>query len=169
MADNPSVVFVSRDGSISTIAAEMDRAVSEITAGMVDGMNKATLAVVAEAKQRCEVDQGTLRESIANVIEVDADGTIHGYVGSNLDYAPYVHAGTGIYAKDGKGRQDVPWWFPADTLSAKARSRLLVVITKDGRELARTKGTKPNPFVSDAIDALKDKILGYFKGVLGHD
>lgn len=54
-----------------------------------------------------------------------------GYVGSNLEYAPYVHQGTGIYAKDGNSRKQVPWVYYSE---------------KDGQRHV-TKGTKPRPFL----------------------
>lgn len=167
MEDKPTVVFCSREGHISTINTEFSRALSEILQGEVKAMTTAAFAVEADAKERCPVDTDILRESITSTVEVEADKSVHGYVGSNLEYAPNVHEGTGLYAKDGNGRKDVPWWFPADTLSAKAREKLLIIKTKDGREFARTKGIKPVPFLQDAIDAKRDEIVNYFKGVLG--
>ena len=44
---------------------------------------------------------GTLRNSITSTYD-DKEGRI----GTNLDYAPYVHQGTGIYAVNGDGRQE---------------------------------------------------------------
>lgn len=46
---------------------------------------------------------GTLRKSITHKV---VDDTV--YVGSNVEYAPYVELGTGIYATDGNGRKS-PW------------------------------------------------------------
>lgn len=46
---------------------------------------------------------GTLRKSITHKV---VDDTV--YVGSNVEYAPYVELGTGIYATDGNGRKN-PW------------------------------------------------------------
>lgn len=46
---------------------------------------------------------GTLRKSITHKV---IDDTV--YVGSNVEYAPYVELGTGIYATDGNGRKS-PW------------------------------------------------------------
>ena len=44
------------------------------------------------------VDTGRLRQSIAHLAIPDAQCV---YVGSNLDYAVYVHEGTGMYASGG--------------------------------------------------------------------
>lgn len=46
---------------------------------------------------------GTLRNSIAHKVVGEEV-----YIGTNLDYAPYVELGTGIYASDGTGRKN-PW------------------------------------------------------------
>lgn len=46
---------------------------------------------------------GTLQKSITHKV---VDDTV--YVGSNVEYAPYVELGTGIYATDGNGRKS-PW------------------------------------------------------------
>lgn len=46
---------------------------------------------------------GTLQKSITHKV---VDDTV--YVGSNVNYAPYVELGTGIYATDGNGRKS-PW------------------------------------------------------------
>lgn len=54
------------------------------------------LVVEGEARQLCPVDQGHLRASITSETEITADEII-GRIGSNLEYAPYVHNGTGIW------------------------------------------------------------------------
>lgn len=46
---------------------------------------------------------GTLRQSITHKVMGDEV-----YIGTNLEYAPYVEHGTGIYADSGHGRQS-PW------------------------------------------------------------
>lgn len=56
------------------------------------------------AKDLCPVDTGTLRNSIAHRVDEAEQAA---YIGSDLEYAPYVELGTGIYAEDG-GRP-TPW------------------------------------------------------------
>lgn len=114
-----------------------------------EGMEKVCLFIEGEAKDRCPVGSGTLRASITYQIDSNQDKIV-GYVGSNLDYAPFVHQGTGIYALEGNGRKQVPWTYWND---------------KTG-QLEKTVGLKPTPFIQDAIDANRDKIMDYFKGVL---
>ena len=47
------------------------------------------IAVLNAAKRGCPVDTGRLRASLSYQVTTDADGVV-GYVGSNVEYAPYV-------------------------------------------------------------------------------
>ena len=76
---------------------------------------------------------GVMAASITH--EVDK-GTLEAVIGTNVEYAPYYHQGTGLYAVNGDGRKEVPWHF----------------IGPDG-EWWHTKGQKPKPFLQDAIDS----------------
>lgn len=107
--------------------------------GVEDGVKKACLIVEADAKANVSVDMGQLRASIRS--EIEKKGTeINGYVGTNVEYALFYHEGTGIYAKDGKGRK-TPW----------------VYVDKHGKKV-RTVGQKPKPFLENAVNKNKDKI-----------
>ncbi len=110
-------------------------------------MEKSLLIVERKAKQNCPVDDGTLRASITHIIDVKEDALI-GKVGSNLEYAPYVHQGTGVHAINGDGRED-PWSYQ----DAKGKWH-------------RTVGQKPQPFITDAIQEKKNDIFTTFKEVL---
>lgn len=57
------------------------------------------------AKDLCPVDVGTLQNSISHAVD---EGEQAAYIGSDLEYAPYVELGTGIYA-DGGGGRPTPW------------------------------------------------------------
>ena len=121
-----------------------------LNAAMEQPLEKACLSVVADAKRNCPVEDGTLRNSITFSVEEEADGNLAGYVGSNLDYAPYVHQGTGIYALEGNGRKQVPWTYYSE---------------EDGK-FHSTSGLKPTPFLQDAIDNEKDNMLQYFNQLI---
>lgn len=115
-----------------------------------DGMQQVCLFIEGESKKNCPPSvTGNLRASITYTIE-EEDGKIRGFVGSNLDYAPFVHQGTGIYALEGNGRKAVPWTY------------------KDERtgEFVSTDGIEPTPFIQMAIDQNREKIMDFFKGVL---
>ena len=51
------------------------------------------------AKEDCPVDTGRLRDSISN--DVDEDGRI-AYIGTNVEYAPFVEYGDNATHKTGK-------------------------------------------------------------------
>ena len=49
------------------------------------------------------IDTGRLRNSITYVIRDN-----NGFIGTNVEYAPYIEYGTGIFATKGNGRKE-PW------------------------------------------------------------
>lgn len=110
-------------------------------------LEKACLMIEAEAKVNCPVDDGQLRQSIESEIKETNNGLI-GYVGTNVEYAPYVEFGTGIYAVKGDGRQ-TPWVYP----------------TADG-SFVYTQGNQPQPFLQPAVDSTQGDIIAMFEGVI---
>ena len=107
-------------------------------------LEKACLLVENDAKTKCPVDTGQLRQSITHEI----DGNI-GIVGTNVEYAPYVEYGTGKNASGpykGKGRK-TPWAF------------------KDPKtgELIWTAGGRAVPFLEPALLENEEKIYELFE------
>lgn len=133
--------------------AELQAALNEITAQMPSKLQQcvdnACLAIEAEAKERCPSATGELRRSIQSESKVNGD-TVEGIVGTNLEYAPYVHEGTGIYASNGNGRKEVPWCYYDESKG----------------KFSWTKGIKPHPFLQEAAESIEPSILDYFKGLL---
>lgn len=83
-----------------------------------------TLFVHAEAKQMCPVDTGNLRASITPVVESWA----RAYIGTNVEYAPYVEYGTRNMAAQPylepaflKGKEEAPKIFDQAIERALAR------------------------------------------------
>ena len=103
-------------------------------------LTKSCLIVEAQAKVNCPVDDGQLRQSIGSEVK----GNI-GAIGTNVEYAPYVHQGTGIYAVNGDGRK-TRWKYQ----DAKG-------------EWHSTIGQQPNPFLERALDANREEIIDTFK------
>lgn len=68
------------EGASQGIVRAIDRALEEIG-----------LAAEGYAKRACPVDTGNLRNSITHAVESDEDAV---YVGTNVEYAPYVEMGT---------------------------------------------------------------------------
>lgn len=135
MADNGEFVQSIRDAT-AKIALDMEKKVAQ-----------ACLVVEGKARQLCPVDQGFLRASITSETEITANEIV-GRIGSNLEYAPYVHNGTGIYAVNGDGRK-TPWVYEVKAGKYKG--------------MHFTVGQRPKPFLSYAIiynAAQIEKILG---------
>lgn len=74
------------------------------------------------------IDTGALRNSIAH--DRDEDSM---YVGTSMEYGPYVEFGTGIHAESGRGRK-TPWFY----------------VDRNG-EGHWTQGMAPNPFIRDSL------------------
>ena len=131
----------------SEFAKSVDSAMQLMIQGMREKMDQACLVVEGEARKNCPVDQGELRASIASETEA-TEKEIIGRIGSNLEYAPYVHNETGIYAKDGNGRK-TPWGYTVKAGKYKG--------------FHWTHGQKPQPFLENAKLTKKnevEKILG---------
>ena len=126
----------------SEFIRSMENATAQMVLDMEKKVEKACLLVENQAKQDCPVDQGFLRASITSETEVTVDA-ITGRIGSNLEYAPYVHNGTGIYAVNGDGRK-TPWFYNVKVGKYK------------GGHL--TVGQRPQPFLAYASLFNRDKI-----------
>lgn len=67
----------------------------EVSQGIQRAIDRAleTIGLLAEgyAKRACPVDTGNLRNSITHAVESGEDAV---YVGTNVEYAPYVEMGT---------------------------------------------------------------------------
>ena len=113
---------------------------------MKQGLEAVGQLVENKAKENCPVDDGQLRASITHEISEDISSVA---IGSNLEYAPYVHQGTGLFAKEGDGRKEVPWRYQ----DAKG-------------QWYSTKGQKPNPFLQKAVDENRDKLIKLFENLL---
>lgn len=107
-------------------------------------MEQVCILVENEAKIKCPVDNGLLRNSITHYIEDNPDELV-GVVGTNVEYAPYVEFGTGIYSSLGNGRQD-RWKY------------------KDAKgEWHSTIGQHPQPYLQPALEENRRKIEKMFK------
>lgn len=112
---------------------------------VTNAVNKACMIVERDAKINCPVDDGQLRQSITSEL-IDRET---GAVGTNVEYAPYVHQGTGIYAVNGDGRKER--WRYQDA---------------EGNWHS-TIGQHPNPFLEKALDDNISEIRNIFKREIG--
>lgn len=134
---------------MNEISLNINKAIAEtMPKAILHALEYACQDIENEAVDRCPVDDGQLRASITHKVEKDGSSFV-GAIGSNSEHAPYVHEGTGLYAKEGNGRTNVPW----------------VYCDAQG-EFHSTEGQKPNPFLQDAIDKNMDNILKRLEGCL---
>lgn len=127
----------------------MENATTTMIARAVENMNTACLVVERKAKVKCPVDMGILRGSMFSKVSLSG-GRIVGRIGNQMEYAPYVHQGTGIYATDGNGRQ-TPWGY--------------MVLRGKYAGFHITHGQKPQPFLDKAKIEEKDRISFILGGV----
>lgn len=122
----------------------VDKATLKIINEMMSKMKLAALTIEASAKKNCNVDNGVTRASIFSDAEFNKNEIV-GIIGCNVDNAPYLEKGTGIYAVDGNGRQE-PWnWKNQGSKKWGGRKSW--------------KGSRPHPFLEPARDENKDKVL----------
>jgi len=105
---------------------------------------KCCLLVERSAKQKAPKGTGELERSIQSRVEED-NGDLIGVVFTNLEYAPYVEFGTGLFAEEG-GRLDVPWNYQDDEGVWHS-----------------TSGMKPQPFLRPALNENREEILRRLK------
>lgn len=131
---------------------EFQRSLEEATYKMImeafKNTEKACVFLEGEAKKNCPVDMGILRAAMFHDVGL-SETEIVGSVANSKEYAPYVHQGTGIYAKDGNGRK-TPWKYKVE----KGKYA--------GWHI--TRGQKPNPFLEKAKLNNKDKINNILGG-----
>lgn len=110
---------------------------------MEEKLKLACAVIEGNAKSRCPVDTGRLRNSITYKVE-----GLEGAVGTNVVYAPYMEVGTGIYASAGNGRKS-PW-----------------VYKKLDGTFVKTNGNKPTHFLENGANASKSQIIKLFEGAI---
>ena len=115
-----------------TVENHKEDIIKALTEQAAAGLKAIGLTAESYAKQNITdqkaVDTGRLRNSITHAVE---EGELAVYIGTNVEYAPYIELGTGIYAEQG-GRQ-TPWSYQDD----------------DG-VWHTTRGQKPRPYLRPA-------------------
>lgn len=106
------------------------------------------------AKSLAPVDEGRLRQSITYEVRSEADGPV-GVVGTNVEYAIFVHEGTGLYSKRNPRlirpvRARALRW-PTKNNSGVGRRRFRGGQTAGYTFSKSSKGVKGRPFLTDAL------------------
>lgn len=129
--------------SVTINDKEISEALDQVTSKLLPeaikrGLEKAALIVEADAKKHVPVKTGNLRNSITH--KVDGNEAI---IGSNVEYAPYVEAGTGAAV----GGRATPWVYFS---------------LRDG-EFRRTSGQEATHFLEEAVTNNVSKIERAFE------
>lgn len=77
--------------SLEIRADNIDLVVDGINDAVIRGLEQIGMAGEGYAKDLCPVDTGRLRNSITHVVD-EAAGAV--YIGTNVEYGPYVELGT---------------------------------------------------------------------------
>ena len=88
----------------------------DYSADVLDAMHDAVVQALERCGEQAEgyakdltpVDTGNLRNSITHQVD-DGESTV--YIGTNVEYAPYVELGTGRYTEGGR---PTPWTYQDD-------------------------------------------------------
>ena len=140
---------------------------------IIQALDDVCITLVQEAQEKCPIgdgsgERGHIRESIDHTVTYE-NGVFTGRVGSNNEIAIYVHEGTGLYAIEGNGRKDVPWYFPVKDGGELNQKYGMPIRKINGKEFYMTSGQKPNQFLRKAIEENRDFILENFEGILTND
>lgn len=108
-------------------------------------LTKCAIIVEEDAKDFCPssgynypgLGGSSLKESITHEVEGNTAA-----IGTNKEYAPYVHQGTGIYAVNGDGRK-TPWTYYDERT----------------QQFYTTVGQLPNPFLTAALQNQQNEII----------
>jgi len=133
------------------VADNLRKVRNDLKSLLAKAMNNACAVVRNDAIQNAPHGTGALQRSID--FQVSDDGT-EGVIYSDLEYAPYVEVGTGIYATKGQGR-DKPWVYP--------------YYDHGSVNFARTVGQRPQPYLEPAIRQNTTKIRECFEGLLENE
>lgn len=80
-----------------------DEVLSSMREAAARALEKCGLVAEGYAKPLCPVITGNLRNSITHKVDEHAGAV---YIGTNVEYAPYVELGTGVYTSGGR---PTPW------------------------------------------------------------
>lgn len=133
---------------LNNVLANLEDTIDKIKVCESVAIDRGCQIIENKAKELCPVDDGILRASITHKVQESSVGTITGTVGTGVEYAPYVHQGTGLFAVNGDGRKE-PW------------------VYKDAKgQFHKTIGQKPQPFLLDASIGEMDAVIRQIREVM---
>jgi len=156
--------------NLDALKADFEKAGKEAPSRLKFGLTQFLSMVADVARTSCPVKTGHLQSSITHEITKATNTEVEGRVGSNVEYAPYVELGTGIYGPNKtpirpKTKKVLAWvsrgprpTTPAGWKQASAEGR--AVFAKE------TRGQKPKPFLLPAFINNLGKLVEVLKKAL---
>lgn len=150
--------------NLQTVEKQLDNISAEVARKFVYDCG---LLVEARAKELCPKDTGDLANSIKTELINDTTAS----VGTNKEYAIYVHEGTGLYAKGETSRPKGSYWIyikkPTgeydmykENHSGQGKiywdlneaKRAMAILQSKGLDAHITQGRPANPFLTKALE-----------------
>lgn len=136
--------------SIDLSGLNLGKIKAETTEELIRVTTQATGNLLNLSQRAAPKDRGENMQKHKMDIDV-TNGEIKGRVEAYAPHAVYLHEGTGIYAKGGKGRKK-PWAYTV--LSGKYAGTHF------------TWGMKPRPWLDDTLADNRQKVISMFRGVV---
>lgn len=165
MADRIAIQFTARipggrlsygEQAIESVAEELRKKGLLARGCARDVLNKYALKIQRTARKNLNrtpqrIDEGTLRTSVQIFVTQMAKIRLGALVFTDLEYAPYVHWGTGIHGENPEGgHRQTPW----------------VYYDKKRKKYVFTRGMEANQFLVDAFNQHADAFLREFEACL---
>lgn len=121
-------------------------------------MKKACALVERAAKEKAPKGDGDLRRSISSKVEVEGE-EVKGVVFSNLEYAPYVEYGTGLYREE---NPQAGYWvyvkgsegsgnYSGKRYTLEEAKWIVARMKEEGLDAVYTQGRHPHPYLRPAL------------------
>lgn len=119
-------------------------------------------AIENAAKDRAPSDMGRLKSSITHTWDKLATPPLEAFVGTNVEYAPYMEYGTGRMGDPAAPYQHKSGhWPPGAALEVWAHSHGFQSGYQVAAIIGKRGGLKPRRFLRDGFDAAKANIVKY--------
>lgn len=160
-----TVEFITPD--LSSLRADIVKYKTSSLSRMKFGFEQFLNYLADQARLKCPVKTGHLQSSITGQISKATQTVIEGKVGSNVEYAPYVEFGTGVYGPSKtpirpKHKKILAWVsYGARPTTAAGWKQA----QKEGRAIfaREVRGMRARPFLVPAVEEGMNKILDFLK------
>lgn len=141
--------------NVDEVGPFLESFASRVEQALDVSLMRAGFVIEGLAKEKCPVDTGRLRSSVTTATDRAEGNGVHSVtVGTNVEYAPYIEYGTGIYAENGNGRK-TPWRWVGDSVKWKGGHT--------------TRGSHAYPFLRPALAEGRDDAVEEFAASIAEE